>query len=113
MELNESDFTQLVEWLGPKALRTHKRYPRGHRYFNTDTRIFQFNIDPSDYFMIEPGIEGVSPPKVKGTVPEAYRAMRDVIKTLRARKIRFRIIRVSWESGGSYIEATFPHPKKK
>src|SRR4051812_33149135 len=110
MELNDADFTKLVTWLGPKALRTLRKYPDGQRYFNTETRVFRFNIDPHDYFQITPGEVGVREPKIERTIPEAYRAMRDVIEALRARKIHYQIVRVSWAAGGSYIEAILPRP---
>lgn len=106
--LSDSEYTKLVAWLGPKALAAHRKYPRGLRSFDDDTRKFVFNIDPQDYFEIEPGVEYKRAPRPTGVIPEAYKAMQDVLTTLRARRIKHRVVKVSWEAGGSYIEALFP-----
>ncbi len=108
MELGDKDFTRLMSWLGPAALQTHRTYPRGQRYFDTESRTFRFNIDPNDYFQITPGVEGVSPPKIEGVVRAAYLAMQTVIKATKKKSVKSRIVRISAAGGGSYIEAIFP-----
>lgn len=111
MDLNAADFDKLMRWVGRSAHAAHRKYPRGQRFFDPTTRIFRFNIDPNDYFHIVPGVPGVSPPRAERAIPEAYRAMRAVMDALTAKKIKFKVIRISWGAGGSYVQATFP-PKR-
>lgn len=114
-QLNDAEFTKLMKWLGPKAFKAHQKFPNGQRYFDLRTRVFRYNIDPTDY--LNYNIEQAKAMMAEGSQlrdvvnPEAYRAMKGVLETLRRRRIKFKMINVSWAAGGSYIEATMPKPE--
>ena len=113
--LAKAEFDQLMGWLGPKALATHKKFPRGRREFDTNTRDLTFNIAPSDYLRV-PVEEAKAMMRAGDQLQdvvntEAYRAMKDMLETLRKRRIRFKMVKAPWDHGGSYILAELPMPK--
>jgi hypothetical protein len=115
-QIKGAEFGQLMQWLGPKAYAAYRKFPDGMRSFDTNSRVFQFNIDPKDY--LNYGINEAKRMMAEGAMlqevvnPVAYRAMKDVIEALRKRHIRFEMVKVPWTEGGSFIEATFPKPKR-
>jgi len=113
--LSDAEFTKLMKWLGPKALKAHMAFPRGRREFDTDTRDFIFNISPRDYLTVP--VADAKRMMRDGTPlrdivnPKAYAAMKDVLETLRNRRLRFKMVKAPWDHGGSYILAEMPRPK--
>jgi hypothetical protein len=113
--LNRAEFDKLMQWIGPKAYAVHKDFPRGLRKFDTETRVFKFNIDPEDFLAIS--IDEAIPLLQEGTPiseianPKAYRAMKELLGALKKRRIRYKIVKMRWREGGSYIQAELPKPK--
>jgi hypothetical protein len=115
--LSRKEFDKLMEWFGPKAMAAHRKFPSGHREFDTRTRVMTYNIAPDDYLKVD--VDKAKAMMSEGAQlmdvvnPEAYRAMKDVLEALRKRHIKFKMVNVSWAQGGSYIEAVLPKPQAK
>ena len=113
--LAEAEFTKLMKWMGPKALAAHKKFPRGRREFDTRTRVFRFNIAPEDYLTVPVEEAKARMREGEGFLDvvneEAYHAVMSVLDALRKRRIKFKMVKVPWDRGGSYAEAVLPMPK--